>query len=72
MRLEFEIAHRMARSSSGARRSVMERIAIFSVALSLAVMLLSMAVIVGFKVELSRKVGDLASHITLCDVRSLR
>lgn len=72
MRLEFEIARRMARSSSGGRRSVMERIAIFSVALSLTVMLLSMAVIQGFKVELKRKLGDLTSHIVVSDVRSTR
>lgn len=35
----------------------MERIAVISVALSVAVMLLAMAVIMGFKQEVSRKVA---------------
>lgn len=72
MRLEFDIARRMASTSEGGGRSVMERIAVFSVALSMTVMLLSMAVIMGFKEEITQRMGAVASHVVVSDVRSLQ
>lgn len=72
MNLELDIARRLAAAASGSGRSVMERIATLSVALSLAVMLLSMAVIMGFKREIAHKMSAFSSHIVVTDVRSLR
>ena len=72
MKLELEIARRMAAASKGGRRSVMERIAVISVALSMAVMLLSMAVIMGFKEEIAQRMGAVASHVVVSDVRSVQ
>lgn len=69
--LPLFIAGRMARPDRDNRPSVMVRIATIAVALSLAVMIISMAVIAGFKVELSRKISGLARHAELCDLRSL-
>ena len=61
MNLSLDIARRMARASDGHRRSVMERIAVGSVALSVAVMVLSLAVIMGFKRELSHRTAAFTS-----------
>lgn len=72
MNLSLDIARRMARASDGHRRSVMERIAVGSVALSVAVMVLSLAVIMGFKRELSHRTAAFTSHVVVTDVRSLR
>ncbi len=71
MNLELDIARRIARAPLGGSRSVMERIAVASVALSVAVMLLSIAIITGFKRELSRRISDFSSHVVVTDPRSL-
>ncbi|MBQ5878580.1 MAG: ABC transporter permease, partial [Alistipes sp.] len=68
MNLEFHIARRMAHSTDGRSRSVMERIAIFAVALSVAVMVVSLAVIVGFKTEISEKMSAFSAHVVVTDV----
>ncbi|WP_303272698.1 ABC transporter permease [uncultured Alistipes sp.] len=71
MNLPFFIARRLASSSSGNKPGVMERIAVVSVALSVAVMLLSLAVIVGFKREVVRNLTGLASHAVVTDIRGV-
>lgn len=71
MRLEFFIARRLDRTSEGDRPGVMVRIAVISVALGMAVMILSLAVITGFKREVTRKLTGFAGHIEVTDVRSV-
>lgn len=61
----------MARRSSGEKPGVMERIAVVSVALSLTVMILSLAVILGFKRDVAHNMSVMAAHVTLTDVRSI-
>lgn len=68
MNLEFHIARRMAHATDGRSRSVMERIAIFAVALSVAVMVVSLAVIVGFKEQISQKMSAFSAHVVVTDV----
>ncbi|MDE5623267.1 MAG: ABC transporter permease, partial [Alistipes sp.] len=51
---------------------VMERIAVVSVALSVGVMLRSLAVMMGFKREVTRKITGFAAHATLTDIRSVQ
>ena len=70
MNLEYFIADRTARSSSSAKPNVMIRIATGSVAIGLAVMILTMAVVMGFKREISRKMSGFTSHIQVTYVRS--
>ena len=70
MNLELDLAKRMARTSDGARPSVMERIAAIAVAVSVAVMILALAVMMGFKREIAHKMGALSSHIVVTDVRN--
>lgn len=50
----------------------MERIAVVSVALSVGTMILALAVMMGFKREVTRKITGFAAHVALTDVRSVR
>ena len=70
MNLELDLARRMARTSDGARPSVMERIAVVAVAVSVAVMILALAVMMGFKREIAHKLGAMSSHIVVTDLRN--
>lgn len=69
MNLSFFIARRITRSDAGRKAGVMERIAVLSVALSIAVMILSLAVMFGFKREVSHKMTAFAAHVTVEHVR---
>ena len=71
MNLAFFIARRTAQSGPGNRPGVVERIAVMSVALSMAVMILTLAVMMGFKREVTRKMTGFAAHVTLSDIRSV-
>ncbi|MDE5690716.1 MAG: ABC transporter permease [Alistipes sp.] len=72
MDLAFFIARRTARPAPGEKPGVMERIAVVSVALSVGVMILSLAVMMGFKREVTRKITGFAAHATLTDIRSVQ
>lgn len=63
MKQEFFIAKRLikAKNSTSTRRVI--RIAIFSVALSVAVMLISMSILTGFKNSIKEKIIGFGSHI---------
>lgn len=50
----------------------MVRIAVVAVALSLCVMILSLAVIMGFKREITRRVVGFAAHVEVMDLRGVR
>ncbi|MDR2498227.1 MAG: ABC transporter permease [Tannerellaceae bacterium] len=64
MRLEYFIAKRIYRADGGGRRMPPAvRIAVVGVALGLAVMLLSVAIILGFKKEIEQKIAGFGSHI---------
>ncbi len=66
------IARRMTRVRCSERPGIMERIAVVSVAVSVAVMILALAVMMGFKREVTHRIAGFAGHATLTDVRSLR
>lgn len=71
MNLALFIARRSARSASREKPAVTERIAVASVALGLAAMICTLAVMMGFKREVSRKMTGFAAHVTLTDIRGL-
>ena len=71
MNLSFFIARRMARPSPENRPGVMERIAVVSVALGVAVMILALSVILGFKREVAAKMTGFAGHVAATDVRGV-
>ena len=65
---ELFIARRTARSAAdgtGGRTSLMERIAVTAVALSVAVVTVALAVTSGFKSEISQRLSGLGAHITV-------
>ncbi len=72
MNTELFIARRIIGSSDGRRpfsRSIV-RIAIFGIALGLAVMLVAVAIVTGFKEQISNKVIGFGSHIQLVNLDS--
>ena len=68
----FFIARRTARPAPGEKPGVMERVAVVSVALGIVVMILALAVMMGFKREVSRKMTGFAAHVVLTDIRGVR
>ena len=68
--LELFIARRIARSGPGNRPGVMVRIAVIAVALSVTVMILALAVIMGFKREITDRVTGFSSQVEVADLRS--
>lgn len=71
MNLSLLIARRMAQRTPGQKPGVMERIAVRAAALGVAAMILSLAVVVGFKREIAGRMTDFAAHVTVCDRQSL-
>lgn len=61
----------MARTAPENKPGVMERIAVGSVALGVAVMILAVAVVLGFKREVARKVEGMAAHVSVTDIRGV-
>ena len=57
LNLEYFLAKRIASVSSGRRNNVMVRVATLSVAIGVAVMIVSLAVIFGFKREITAKLS---------------
>lgn len=62
---ELFIARRTARAAGSERTGLMDRIAVISVALSVAVMIVALAVITGFKTEISQRLSGLGAHIVV-------
>ena len=71
MNLPFFIARRITRADAGLKPSVMERIASYSVTLSMVVMILALAVIVGFKREVADRMSAFAAHVSLTDIQAV-
>ena len=72
MSLELFIARRIHFSKSGERRvtTPVVRISIIGIALGLAVMILSVAIVIGFKKEIRNKVIGFGSHIQITNFSS--
>lgn len=66
--LEYQLARRTAHSQSGGRGSVMMRIATITVALGLAVMILTLAVFTGFRREIVADFRGFASDVEIIDI----
>lgn len=63
LNLEYFLARRMASSASGRKNNVMVRIATLSVAIGMAVMIVSLAVIFGFKREIAAKLSGFGAQV---------
>ena len=69
--LEYMLARRTASSEGGSRAVVMSRIAVATVALGVAVMILSLAVMAGFRDQVSSRLRGLTADVVVCDVSGL-
>ena len=70
-RLEYILAQRTARADGGSRGVVMMHIATLTVALALAVMIITLAVFTGFRRQISSDFRGFASDVVLFDVAAL-
>ena len=62
---ELFVARRIGRHSEGGSRGVMVRIAVATTAVSLAVMIVAVAVIMGFRGEISTKISGFGGHLRI-------
>ena len=65
MNTSLYIARRLTLSGSGAKQSPALRVAVISTALSIAVMLLSISVVRGFREQIRDKITGFDAHISL-------
>ncbi|MDR1595008.1 MAG: FtsX-like permease family protein [Prevotellaceae bacterium] len=70
MNTEFFIAKKLSFSKDNKPVKVMTRIAVFSVALSIAVMIVATAVLSGFKIQLKEKISGFNSHVRIANLDS--
>ncbi len=69
--VEYFIAKRSAESKSGGKPSIMVRVATISVALSVAIMIISLAIVFGFKREISSSLTGFISEAVVSQVATL-
>ena len=72
MNIPYYIAKRISRSSTGGYSGTIIKIAIGSISLSIAIMILSISVIFGFKSEISNKIFGFWGNIHISDTRVSR
>ena len=65
MRTEFYIARRLSSRKDGGKAGVMERVATIATAVSLAVVVLTLSVVIGFKEELDAMISGSVSDIVI-------
>lgn len=65
MRTEFYIARRLSNRRDGNKAGVMERVATIATAVSLAVVIVTLSVVVGFKEELDAKISGMVSDVVI-------
>ena len=70
MNLPLHIARRTARSATSTQ-STMVRIATIAVAVSITVMLVTMAVVDGFRKQIRATISDLSADITVTDLSTI-
>lgn len=68
LNVEFFIARRLASSPDEGRRNVMVRIATATVAIGVAVMIVALAVISGFKSEITEKIIGFGAHVQVVNL----
>ncbi|MDR0724681.1 MAG: FtsX-like permease family protein [Prevotellaceae bacterium] len=70
MNTEFFIAKKLSFNKDNKPVKVMTRIAVFSVALSIAVMIVATSVLSGFKIQLKEKISGFNSHVRIANLDS--
>lgn len=67
--LEYFIAKRSAQAPTNQEPSIMMRVATIAVSLSIITMIITIAIIGGFKVQINNKLSGISGHILLTDSR---
>jgi lipoprotein-releasing system permease protein len=70
LKTEFFIAKKLSFNKDNKPVKVMTRIAVFSVALSIAVMIVALSVLSGFKIQLKEKISGFNSHLRISNLDS--
>ena len=65
MRVEFDIARRLSSRKAGAKAGIMERVATIATAVSVAVIIITLSVVVGFKHDLRSLLAGATAEITV-------
>lgn len=71
MRIEYMLAERTARYEKGSRSTVMMRLASITVGLGIAVMIIALAVVAGFRQQINGALRGLMADVVVCDVTGL-
>lgn len=70
MRVEFNIAHRLSKRHNGVRAGIMERVAVVATAVSLAVIVVTLSVVIGFKQDLNEMLSGATSDVVVTSPQS--
>ena len=65
MKTEFYIAQRLSKPEKGNKAGIMERVAVVATAVSLAVIIITLSVVVGFKQNLRELISGAAADVTI-------
>lgn len=71
MRVEYMLAERTARYEKGSRSTVMMRLASVTVDLGIAVMIITLSVVAGFREQINGALCGMMADMTICDVSGL-
>ena len=71
MRVEYMLAERTARYEKGSRSTMMMRLASVTVGLGIAVMILTLSVVAGFRQQINGALRGMMADMTVCDVSGL-
>lgn len=68
MKIEYMLAERTARYEKGSRSTVMMRLASVTVGLGIAVMIITLSVVAGFREQINGALRGMMADMTICDV----
>lgn len=68
MKIEYMLAERTARYEKGSRSTVMMRLATVTVGLGIAVMIITLSVVAGFRQQINGALRGMMADMTICDV----
>lgn len=68
MKIEYMLAERTARYEKGSRSTVMMRLASVTVGLGIAVMIITLSVVAGFRQQINGALSGMMADMTICDV----
>lgn len=65
MKTEFYIAQRLSKREEGNKAGIMERVAVVATAVSVAVIIITLSVVVGFKQDLAKLISGATADVTI-------